>query len=204
MRSALGPYPLTLPRDPTRSPSLHLSTIIHDLAATLEPGRFSRDEKGETEDLNSEPRIWLGQASDLLLRQTRPGIPVGEMEKDGVTLTCDNLSLLNEPARAGLMGDHLAAGDWIVEEFKLTWLSSRHELGSRKLRHYLWQLMGYCWAWETVRARLIIYYVNGNYAPPSPTVVVHELLFDYQELKQNWEMLLRHARSRGWLPKARS
>lgn len=187
-------------RDP-RSPGLHLSHIIHDLAATMEPKRFHHDDRPGL-DLDTVPKIWLGQATDHYLRHIRPGVGVGEIDKDGVTMTCDNVSLLGEPPRPGLVGDY--ADDWVVEEFKLTWMSPgklpiEQAIQDKKFRHWLWQLKGYCWAWETRRARLVVLFVNGRYAPPTPHPEQLDIVFTYEELKNNWAMLLGHAKKRGLL-----
>jgi hypothetical protein len=198
-QSAVLPVRPAMQRKP-RAEGIHLSEIVHAIAEALDPRRFG-DKEGEREhvaDLETVPQIWLGQACDHYLKVSGRAIDVGEIQKDGIWLTCDGVDLVEEPPRAGLTND--PQDDWVLEEFKLTWLSSNHPLDGRKFRHWFWQIKGYCWAWETCRARLRVFYVNGNYAPKQPLYHSYELLFTYEELKTNWQMITGHARKRGLIP----
>lgn len=176
-----------------RAPGTHVSTIIKDLCLTLDPLRFTKEGSEEFQDLELEPRVWLGQAMDTHLSQvltayTQTAVRPGGIEVDGVWMSSDLLVLADDPSSA----------DFVVEEFKLTWMSSRGGVDQPKFIHWLWQIKAYCWAWETVHARLRVYFVNGDYQYPlKPQYRVWDLEFTFEELQNNWRMLLGHAKKRG-------
>jgi hypothetical protein len=203
----------TLPRTarPYRDPGIHVSAIIKDLCVALDPERFG-DNKTERqqaadgrdefyEDLEENPKIWLGQAVDQYLTacRSRSGSlafrPLA-VKHQGVWASTDLIVLTDEPPRPRLPGD---SDDLLVEEFKLTWMSVRSGIEDRKFVHWFWQIKWYAWVLETVRARLRVYFVNGDYGPPRPQYRVWDLLFTYRELETNAMMLLGHARKRGLL-----
>lgn len=203
-------------RREVRDPGLHLSTIIKDLCIKADPDRFDRAKHGsdwqEVEDLETVPKIWLGQAMDyylghVLAKQRRDGqapqaLRPGAICKDGIWMNSDLLVLSEAPARPGLVGD--TADDLMVEEWKLTWMSNGQPITDPKFRHWQWQLAGYCWAWETLRGRIRSFHVNGDYkwmyhskrkgpAPPTVHYLVHEFLFTYRDLADNFALLQNHA-----------
>lgn len=180
-----------------RNPGVHVSTAIKRILLALDPKRFGprRAKGGPDLDLDTVPAIWLGQAVDMYLKSAMTdagGQPVEEMEHEGIWLSSDLLQLHHEDkARPGLPDDPI--DQLVVEEFKATWMSCRQPLTDPKFKHWLWQLMAYCWAWETCRGRLRVLYVNGDYGPPQPEFAVYDLLFTVQELDTNWQMIRRHA-----------
>lgn len=208
-------WPLpTIPRQHRghRDPGLHVSGIIKDICLRTDPQRFApgaADAK-EVADLDSEPRIWLGSAMDFylseILSQQRKGesapkaVRPQAIERDGIWMSADLLVLSETTTRPGLVGD--CPDDLLVEEFKLTWMSNGvpkrpgqiKPLTDAKFRHWLWQLKAYCWAYQTLRGRVRAFHVMGDYRFSDDTnhYVVHDLLFTYQELQQNWAMLRNH------------
>jgi len=102
----------------------------------------------------------------------------GEVEKDGVFGNPDGLSLA-------------ADGSGVLEEFKLTWKSRRpHEESSVRVcveRQWMWQLSGYLYMMGLTRARLHVFYVNGDYRPPRPRYFVYEIEFDKADLARFWQ-----------------
>ncbi len=199
-----------------REPGLHLSAIIKDLCVRMDPERFDKQRGGrdaaEVVDLETVPKIWLGQAMDyylgtVLAKQRQDGkapkaIRPGGIPRDGIWMTSDLLVLSEEPARPGLSLD--TDEESMVEEWKLTWMSNSQGITDAKFRHWLWQLKGYCYAWETLRGRIRAFHVNGDYKwlyrkkgqpdPPQVHYLVHEFVFTYQDLTENWAMLQNHAR----------
>lgn len=198
------PVPLTAHQTQARRPQgLHLSAVLHDIAERLWPDRFKGERDGgaaERQYKAEEPRIWLGSAMDTYLRGTEEYAPVDVIQRDGIYCTCDGLlAVPHAPARPELGEDTLSETDWLIEEWKLSWLRAPESVGElqarEKYRHWLWQLMAYCWVWETLRGRLRVYFVNGTYGPPSPQYRVYECRFAYRELESNWQMIVNHARS---------
>lgn len=183
----------------TQEPGLHVSAIIKHICRTLEPARFNRAVKhgaGAGYDLDSEPAIWLGQAVDQYLKRAlldEGGTDMQAMQVDGIWFSTDLMRLHTgiDTRRLGFPDD--PTDEPIVEEFKLTWMSMRQPITDPKFRHWFWQLMAYCYVWETRRARLRVVAVNGDYGPPSPAYHVFDLLFSPAELADNWQMLQAHA-----------
>jgi hypothetical protein len=52
---------------------------------------------------------------------------------------------------------------------------------------------------ETDRARLVVLCINGDWRPPRPRIRQLELTFSPTEIRDNWNMLVRHPCQRGWL-----
>lgn len=168
-----------------RSPGKHVSHIIHSLCVNL--GHYVPDDAPNT------VRFELGNALEHAVidrytlddpdRYIRPG----EFEVDGVHGTPDLLDLYDEA----------------VEECKLTWLSTKHEVDSQKFWHYWVQLRAYCYmvgltmgdGWSI--GRLHVCFVNGNYKygddGSGPVYKVWECRFTKEELEKNWRMLLKHS-----------
>lgn len=162
-----------------RSPGVHVSHIIHDLCLQLK-------HYAESDDGPNMTRLQLGCALETAIvnryAQQYPDrylIP-GEFERDGLFGTPDLVD----------------TDSWAVEEIKLTWLSSRHDIESVKFWKYLVQLKAYCHHWESSLGRLHVCHVMGDYAENrDPDYRVYELRFTSRELRENWEMLLDHART---------
>jgi hypothetical protein len=73
-----------------------------------------------------------------------------------------------------------------IQEFKATW-KSRHGHGdvvAEKI--WMWQLLGYCAMTGYRRARLWVFWVNGDYRQPSPALWVYVLEFSDEEVEQFW------------------
>lgn len=62
------------------------------------------------------------------------------------------------------------------------------------------QIKAYCYHLQLTEARLIVFFVNGNYKPPSPIPpLAWDLTFTAAELQEEWMMLLNHAKAEGML-----
>lgn len=170
-----------------RSPGLHASRIIKDIMIGIDPKRFNRGE-GEPpleyvvpgllfeSMLEREAAHFLAKSGKLM----RPG----EIERDGITCTIDGID----------------TDLWVVHEYKLTWMSSRGAVGDRKFWHWIVQIKTYCYLMDTLSAMLHALFVNGDYREGrKPQVLSWSLNFTKIELNDNWQMLIMHARSKGWL-----
>lgn len=93
---------------------------------------------------------------------------------------------------------------WCPWDTKFTWKSAR-KLDSMERHFWPWlvQQKGYIRMMQEMGAcrdaELFIFFVNGDYAPPIPQVRHLLLEFEQVEIDENWEMVTRHARYRGWL-----
>ncbi len=103
----------------------------------------------------------------------------GEVELDGVFMTPDGISML-APHDEFLC----------VEEFKLTWKSSRRgeDIISEKL--WMWQLAGLCKGMHCNYARLHVNYVMGDYKGSGPQYFTYLLHFSQDELDKFWKNII--------------
>jgi hypothetical protein len=146
----------------------------------------------------------------LLMGGERPGEfftdPIGKAT-EGIAYTPD---LLLFPPKRTVLG-----------EIKVTWMSAQgvpispaqekatgipsnwDGIGfaefSEKFAKYFTQMKAYCYWLDTPHARLIVYFVNGNWRPPIPCLLAWDFEFTTVELVENWHKLTNHARSKGML-----
>jgi len=165
---------------PLRSDTLHVSTLIKAICVGLEPERF-----GGTDD--PSVKFEIGFAVERAIEEAwrlrrievlRPG----EFTKDGVTGSPDGISFDAEGP--------------VIEEIKCTWMSSRGCPDDKKYWHWLVQMKAYCHLIDTLRARLHVFFVNGDYAQHrEPQYLSWDFTFTKGELIENWSMLLNQAKA---------
>jgi len=166
---------------PSRSEGLHVSGVLKSILLALEPERFG----GEMD----WTKIELGFAVERLIERAfaerqRNIVRIGELEKDGISGSPDGVSF----------DDPLAPGEMIVHEIKCTWMSATGCPEHKKFVHWLWQIKAYCYLAETTRARLHVFFVNGNYKDErSPLYREWDLTFHEGELAENWMMITNAA-----------
>lgn len=171
-----------------RSSGLHLSQIYQDIERTISP-KDEEDAKFSPQDLEfyrSMGFMWERVlANSLADGVSGPNlIRPGEFQRDGITGSPDLVDITS----------------WTVVECKATWRSMR-KLDNMHKFFWLWlvQMQGYCYILDTPRARLVAFFVNGDWRPPMPRVRVQEFEFTHREMIENWQMITGHARNRGWL-----
>lgn len=162
-------------RTPYRTPGIHISDIVRSMVENT-PGLVSRRGDGIPE--STMHAMWvLGLAwEDVVLSRTPWSTATTTMDR--ITLNTDCLNPVEQR----------------VDECKLTWKSSR--VHPSENWEYATQIKGYCWAFKLNRGRFYIYYVNDRYKPTLPRPTVFDVTFDYQELWENWNMLVNH---RAWM-----
>ncbi len=186
-----------------RSAGLHLSQITGDILLTLDPEKY-RTKEGPDEGK------WMNFLTGLIFERAlelawldkefegnfRPGlIRPGEFKLDGVIGTPDafdtDYHVLGEVGRP--------------EEYKCTKNSCRQDVTDRKFWMYWVQLKAYAKMMGVHSGALWILFINGNYSrddsDPEAGYVIKgwEDTWTDLELDENWNMILRHARKRGWL-----
>ena len=172
-----------------RSPGLHASDIYGDLYQELEPTRYRRDTAPDP--LRLEAGLAFESLLEEGLKRRLCGERPGEFTTDEGVIFSPDLIIFNHVTRVG--------------EIKLTWMSS-NEIPTvlsnglpPKFDKWLTQIKFYCRAVETCYGRLIGFFVNGDYRPPSPRLLAWDLQFTKRELDENHTMLMNHARHRGLL-----
>lgn len=179
---------------------LHLSDIYKSLMVRLQPKRF-----GKPMDADSMKRMEIGIAFENVLEKgladkyatVRPGEIVSP---EGVYMSPDGVN------------PSLDAG----EEYKCTWMSCRPIKGGKspytdeygmptpKYIHWFFQMKGYAKWLDTQRFLLRTLHVNGDYSfingkPCGPLFLSHLIEFSEEEIDENWDMHIRHAKEEGML-----
>lgn len=171
-----------------RSPGLHLSTVYADIEAQWVK-RQPLDER-DLAHYRAGGFLWE-HAFSLAMRQALIGKSVSrppEFELDGIVGSPDLVDYKN----------------WAVWDTKFTWKSAAK---LDRMERYFWpwitQMKGYLKMMQQLgpccHAELYVFFVNGDYRPPVPSTRRLLLEFDQQEIDENWQMIVRHARNRGWL-----
>lgn len=179
-----------------RTPGLHLSTIYNDMYQELEPKRYV---KGAPLD---PLRLEAGLSFESILeegiksRLCGGGRPDEMVSAEGILFNPD-LIIFNHCTRVG--------------EIKLTWMSCRgwpEEASNNfppKADKYVTQMACYCHCLETPYARLIGYFVNGEWdcsnrqKPPAPMLKAWDIEFSPRELREEWARVMSHAKTRKFL-----
>lgn len=165
----------------TRTEGLHLGEILDDIQELLYP----IDNKWEGDMAMGIGFLWERVLSDQILKALHDAgklIRPGELHVDGIYMTPD-----------GYNTDH------ILCEYKATWKSTNHQIDSSKYWRYWTQIKAYCYALKTMRARLYILHVMGNWRNSGPIAKAYEAEFTKRELDDNWKMIVSHAKKKGML-----
>jgi hypothetical protein len=170
---------------------LHVSDIYKSINQELDPKRFNDDDGPNMEKM--EVGLLFESILEEALARKYGTLRPGEIENDGVLMSPDGF---NPDAEA-------------LEEFKATWMSCRYGIVDelfgmplQKFQHWFWQIKAYCLALGLHRAILTVLFVNGDYdrkTGSNPQLKRYEMTFTDEELEENWQMLLRHAREKGML-----
>lgn len=176
--------------DPNRGSGLHASDIYNDYYQELEPERYRKD--GKPPDL----LLALGLAWEQYLEKVLVANGVlcarpGECESaEGIKFSPD-LLLVNGLDRIG--------------EIKLTMLSSKVGPENKKFAKYLTQGMIYAYWTDIPRVRYYVLHIKGNYAKKGdgalPQMNVWDVDFTARELRDNYRLLVQHAKNKGMLDK---
>lgn len=176
-----------------RSAGLHLSDIYQSLENDLDSSQRN-NKAGISLDMLETYRAGGFVWERAFSRAMADGLASEKWERPG------------EWVLDGIIGspDLISTEYWMIGETKFTWKSSRRleeflETGTGPLWVWGVQMKGYCYMVSTDHARLFSYFVNGNYKSQQPEWYVYDFEFTMRELRDNWDMLKNHARSKKWL-----
>jgi hypothetical protein len=187
-------YPGCIAGTPTEShgtrtlDTLHLSAIYRDMEAE------ALLDRGRNHDITPEELAWYGAGGFLWEHvfgmahreavERKDIVRPDELTLDGITGSPDGIDVVM----------------WRVIELKFRWMSSAK---FDQLEKWFWmemvQVKGYCKLVGTREAELWVFFCNGDYRPPRPTVRAKLLEFNEQEIEESWAMIVSHARRKGWL-----
>lgn len=166
-----------------RSPGLHVSTIIKSICHEIDPKRFPLSADGDLPWNRFEVGFTFERVLEQAFASRLPHIfRPGEIFLDGIYLSPDGID----------------PDGWVLEEYKATWMTSHDAPEGAKFWHWKIQMMAYCHALGTLRARLRALFING-WGDKNPQYKVWEFEFTEHELLCNWSMILRQAQAKGWL-----
>jgi len=157
-----------------RRDGLHLGDLIRSLA-----NRSGMGYKGKgfnDMELTAEiGLLWEDMLSRIMGDKYAHRPP--QIQLDGIWMSPDGIG----PDPEGEF--HLA-----VEEYKATWSSSKR-CPTENFR-YMTQVKSYCHAVGTRCAIMRIFHIMGDYRGSGPLYRVSRIVFDEEELRINWEMIL--------------
>lgn len=190
----------------TRAPGVHMSDLYNDLYEQLEPKRYDKSQPMNMLRIEAGLSLEAVMEEGLARRlDVHGGERVGEMQT-GVEWQsiAYNPDLLITDPDGSLRGG----------EIKCTWMSAREwpispsmerETGipsnwdgassiefPPKAGKYFTQMKVYGFHIPTPLWRLIVFFVNGNYRPPSPALLSWDLEFTPQEMAEEWKMCWNH------------
>lgn len=171
-----------------RSPGLHLSSIIYELDKIAHGDRYPDSDPSTKQAYFSVGFIWE-QILSHLWRETAlkysDGVLIrpGEFSLDGIAMSPDAVDL----------------GDLALEEYKATYLSSSNAIDGPKFWHWLVQIKCYCKAIGTLKARLRVWFIVGDWKGSGPQVRAWQFEFTQQEIDETWQMVTNSARAKGWI-----
>lgn len=186
------PFKLLLPRDPNRSPGLHVSTVIRDLA--LQAGYLDR--KYEEKDIDEDPElVLLGMAWETEILKQHPEIMPhpGEFVVDGIAMSPDGVS----------ESEHYP---FDLHEIKLTKKSCPKTvnliMSVPKWWMYITQIKCYLRALESRQAYLHVGFVNSGYQFMRGDMTgkmmdykIYDIHFTAEEIRDNWTMIRNHVKT---------
>jgi hypothetical protein len=181
-----------------RSEGLHLSRIYGDLDRAIQKPKSNDFTDDDLNEFAQVGFLWERVLETTLADIAFSATPerycrIGELTStEGVVMTPDYLDL-----------DFRGDGSYQhgLEEWKATWRSVKNAENLER-NHWKWlvQIKGYCKELGTPYARLRAVYLVGDWRSRIvPTPKMWEMEFTSRELKENWEMLMGHARRKGWM-----
>jgi hypothetical protein len=159
--------------DVFRSPGVHVGAVISFIEKTQ--GRLKgRDDVDDNNAEKWKPYRTAGFLIERVFRELHKElglVKIGEICRDGIYMTPDFLDATN----------------WILHEYKCTWRSWKDDI--EEFWAWITQIKCYCYALGCLKARLTVFFVNGNYKPRVPMFKSFELTFEQWELDENWAMI---------------
>ena len=182
-----------------RSPGLHMSEIYNHYYQRADPKRY----RGGAFDL---VRMEAGSALEVVLENALSSRMAGErpgefQTEEGIWFSPDIIAFEGKILVLGeIKATWMSCKEVPVspEQSKLTGVPSNWDGTSiatfpKQFDKYFTQIKCYAYHLRTPYARLYIYFVNGNWSPPTPVFLCWDLEFSAHELTEEWTAMKRHA-----------
>ena len=180
----------------TRSAGLHLSNIIHSLAAYLEPEKYGKEFTEDDYGLMTGGMGWEDLLFNNLVDMGAPVMKIGElaMRVRDVCPTLPDVKIFGTP-------------DWFspaptpsINECKWTKKSCSKWDPERDYSYWWWQIQFYCYCMGVTNGTLYVMHVNGDYRTArQPTLVCLDVEFSSLEIHETVSMLVNHASAKGMI-----
>jgi hypothetical protein len=158
---------------------IHLSDVAHFIDHKMKFTKFSQGAMKWDMNLAAE----IGFSWEEVLSRAlgdRYAARLGEVEVDGIVGSPDGLSA-NDPYRRS---------EIINEEYKATWRGVRQTPDENW--YWMTQFKSYCYMLGVDTTLVRALHVNGDYKGSGPLYRVHRVQFTDRELRENWELIIRH------------
>jgi len=177
-----------------RSEGLHLTDVIKSLETKLGVGY--KGDGFEDIFLTMEMGFWWEDVLALAFAR-RHAVRLDEVCCDGIIGSPDGI--IPDPGMHDADGNVLVdpSGNIVLEEYKLTWKSAKKPLND--VWKYMVQAKSYCHmlGFDTVIFRAC--YVFGYWNGKGPLYREAYIKFTEEELENNWNMIVNHAKEEGML-----
>ena len=165
-----------------RSPGLHQSDIIKDIMdkSGMSPS-IGGNSWGNTQlEIAGEVGFMWEEILSSAFKSRLPD-RIGEIVVDGIAMSPDGLDV----------------EEWALWEYKAVWSSSKR----LPIDTWKWmvQCKGYCHGLGVNTVKMAILYLNGDWKGSGPEYRGYRIVYTPLEITENWEMLVGHAKRRGWL-----
>lgn len=177
-----------------RSSGVHVSEVIRDISNTvLKPGQREKyDMLSPSERQRLGNYASVGWAWEQIIRRGMLDAGLGADQHQFISPgECSLDNIYGTP-------DWFDVTAWQNVEFKATWRSSARPIES-DYWEWLCQFKAYCKLLACTSTRLLVFYVNGDYRESGPEYRDITLLFTELEIEDNWEMIVNHAKAKGWV-----
>jgi hypothetical protein len=172
----------------SRSPGLHLSQILTELNIARGGTTYPETDAATKQNYFAMGFIWE-QILTLIFRETA-------LKKKAGTLVRPGEFVLNGVATSP---DALDLGDYALEEYKATYLSSAKPIDHDCFWPWIVQMKCYCKVTGTRTARLRVFFIVGDWRGSGPQVRCWQFHFTDRDVDEAWAMVLNTAKSKGWL-----
>jgi hypothetical protein len=161
-----------------RTSGVHLSGVLKPMV--IAAGKLKLNGRGELPDDEFPMVMALGMAFENWIVGLYPDLvwQPGEVSLDGIIGSPDGYSLIDDVPT--------------VEEFKCTYKSQYTRANILDETAWMWQQMGYCKMQPALQSRLHVFYVNGDYRPPSPQYRTYLIQYTQAELDKMWAAILKN------------
>lgn len=180
-----------------RAVGVHASDLYGAYFKAVQPERYDKRDKHGKELPMSWARVELGTVFEtiaaIILAERLLGSRPDEMKVRAKLPSGRRKTIYFSP-------DHLFDDDdgtLVLGEFKCTWMSTKDAPHHKKFDKYRAQMMLYCYWLGITKARLYVFFVNGDWKTFEPDLRAWEFEFTKDDLQRNYNRIMTYAEKKG-------